>query len=86
MKIHMQEIERMDVLEATVTGSGKACTYLSLDKLEVADNEVLPVVRLYDWGGKVGDKLLVSVAKISDDFGYVRVRLDSLRQESLLAA
>ena len=86
MKIHMQEIERMDVLEATVTGSGKACTYLSLDNLEVADNEVLPVVRLYDWGGKVGDKLLVSVAKISDDFGYGRVRLDSLRQESLLAA
>lgn len=86
MKIHMQEIERMDVLEATVTGTGKSCTYLSLDNLEVADNEVPPMVRLYDWGGKVGDKLLVSVAKISDDLGYIRVRLDSLRQESLLVA
>lgn len=84
MRIH--EIEKMDVLEATVTGTARDGAYLSLDALEVDENIPPPIVRLYDWGGRVGDKLLISVNKISQDLGYIRVRLDSLRQDPLLAA
>lgn len=82
----MLEIERMDVLEATVTSTVRDGAYLRLDGLELDANEAPPIVRLYDWSGRVGDKLLVSVNKISKDLGYIRVRLDSLRHESLLAA
>lgn len=71
----INEIERMDTIIATVTKStlgGGA--YLKIDELD----DAVPTVRLYDTAVCDGDKLLVSVRKISDDRCYIKTILDSI--------
>ena len=71
----INEIERMDTVIATVTKStlgGGA--YLKIDELD----DAVPTVRLYDTAVCDGDKLLVSVRKISDDRCYIKTTLDSI--------
>lgn len=68
------EIERMDTVFATVTKSTLGGAYLKIDELD----DAIPTVRLYDTAVCDGDKLLVSVRKISDDRCYIKTTLDSI--------
>lgn len=85
MKIRVDEIERLDTMEATVIGFGRDHALLRLDSLEVAENEAPPRVYLYDYIGMLGDRLLVSVSKIGEDLRYIRVRYDAMRYDPIAA-
>ena len=75
MKIN--EISRFDAVNATVVNTTKEHgVYLTIDELE--DN---PTVKLYDVGTvNPGDKLLVSISKISEDLKFIKVKLDAFIQ------
>ena len=73
--MYINELEIKDSVTATVikttTDNG---AFLSIDCLK---DECSPVVYLYDYIGRKGDKVLVSIAKISDDKTHIKTRLDS---------
>ena len=79
----INDIERMDTLMATVTKSMlSGGAYLKIDGLDDAE----PTVRLYDGIVCDGDKVLVSVQKISDDRYYIKTTLDSILRTNYIVA
>lgn len=69
----ISDISLKDSVIATVLGTAKDGVYLSIDNLQ----DETPIVKLYDYFGKKGDKVLVTIAKISEDKMYIKTRLDS---------
>ncbi len=79
----INEINKSDTLIATIIGTSRNAAYLKINELENAT----PIVKLHDFDGYVGDKLLVTVGKISEDKKYIKVYLDSyLNQPMCLVA
>lgn len=73
--MRINEIEKMDTVVAIVTKTTRNNgTYLKIEELEDAN----PIVKLFDWVGHEGDRLLVSIRKISEDRGYIKTTLDSI--------
>ena len=71
----INDIQKMDTVVATVTKSfmgGGAL--LRIDELDDAN----PKVKLYDSAVCNGDKLLVSIRKVSDDRTCIKTPLDSI--------
>ena len=73
--MYINELEIKDSVTATVIKTTKDNgAFLSIDCLK---DEHSPIVYLYDYIGRKGDKVLVSIAKISDDKTHIKTRLDS---------
>lgn len=73
----INELERYDSVMATVqrisNKDGDNNAYLTIDEL----TDAYPIVMLHNYAGYVGEKVLVTIKRISPDKGYIKVFLDS---------
>ncbi len=85
MKI--SELERNDSVNAVVERLNKGTAYLSLKNVDDFETEH-PLVLLHDVNRmSVGEELMVTITKISEDRGYIRTELDSVvRSYDMIAA
>lgn len=80
--IRTTDLSRNDSVYATVTARAKNDGYyLTLNNLEDS-----PIVILFNCGVNIGDTVLVTIEKISDDHNYIRTSLDSVVCESRMCA
>lgn len=70
----INDIQRMDSVVATVSKAFMGGALLNIDELD----DAVPKVKLYDSAVCNGDKLLVSIRKVSDDRSCIKTALDSI--------